>query len=64
VIAEALASGPRTRQSSESLVLQSSRASGGAYTVLLYQKMGRHLYFDEACFATDATITAENPCVP
>jgi hypothetical protein len=64
VLTEALAAGPRTRQAAASLVLQSPRTSDGIYTVLLYQRLGRHLYFDEACFATDATITAENPCVP
>jgi hypothetical protein len=64
VVTEALAGGGRPKQASQALVLQSARTSDGVYTVLLYQKMGRYLYFDEACFATDATISAENPCIP
>jgi hypothetical protein len=65
VITEAL-SGLRLRrhplQSSESLVTSSIPAANGVMTVLLYQRMGRNLYFDEACFATAATLFLENPC--
>ena len=64
VITEALTGGIRPRQIAESLVLQSGPAANGIYTVLLYQQLGRNLYFDEACFVTAANLSFENPCVP
>jgi hypothetical protein len=64
VITEGLVDGTRPRQTAESLVDQSGPAANGIYTVLVHQRMGRHDYYDEACFATDATISFQNPCVP
>ena len=64
VLTEALVGRTHQRQSRESVVMQSDRAANGMYTVMQYQRMGRHLYFDEACFATDSDLLSENPCAP
>jgi hypothetical protein len=61
-LTEALRQGGRIRGEVQSLIRQSSPAANGVSTVLLYQKLGREIYLDDACFATDATIQLENPC--
>jgi len=64
VLTEALMGRSHQRQSPESVVIQSDRTANGIYTILRFQRMGRYLYLDEACFATDSDLLSENPCVP
>ena len=60
VLWEALKDGPKG-VFSESRRLVSDDASSDKSTVLLYQRVGRHLYFDEACFV-DVHRHDRNPC--
>lgn len=62
VLTEALRQGGRAKGSAQSLIRSSTPTAAGVSTVLLYQKFGRDIYLDDACFATDVTMQLENPC--
>jgi hypothetical protein len=59
VLHEALVNGPKFRPFQHD-TLVSGKANGKS-TVLRYQRAGRHLYFDEACFVEKVGY-GSNPC--
>ncbi len=60
ILKEALRGGPRSIDF-ERKQIRSSEIKGGLSTVLLYQRVGQHTYFDEACL-TDSRLNDSNPC--
>ncbi len=60
VLNEALKNGPNKVQF-QSKRIASEASVAGKSTILLYQQVGRQLYFDEACYV-DLHGTGQNPC--
>jgi hypothetical protein len=62
VLKEALAGGPH-KLGSQLKVIASGQPSSGKKTVLIYQQLEHHRYFDEACLVElQASGSKENPC--
>jgi hypothetical protein len=61
VLQEALAGGPPS-VSFEHRTAISERAANGKTTILMYQKLSKQVYFDQACFKDAAASKAQNKC--
>jgi len=61
VLREALAGGPPS-VSFERRTAISESAANGKKTVLMYQQLGKQVYFDQACFKNAAAGNAKNEC--
>ena len=61
VLQEALAGGPPS-VSFEHRTAISERAANGKTTILMYQKMSKQVYFDQACFKDALASKAQNKC--
>ena len=61
VLREALKGGPPS-VSFERRTAISEHAANGKTTILMYQQMGKQVYFDQACFKNAATSKAQNKC--
>jgi arylsulfatase A-like enzyme len=61
VLRESLASGPPTLPFDHRTAISGTAANGKA-TVLMYQQLGKQVYFDQACFKVAPANKAENPC--
>jgi arylsulfatase A-like enzyme len=61
VLRESLASGPPTLPFDHRTAISGTAANDKA-TVLMYQQLGKQVYFDQACFKVAPANKAENPC--
>ena len=58
---EALTGGPATVPS-EHRVAVSKGAAGGKATILMYQQLGKQVYFDKACFKVEGSTKGQDAC--
>jgi len=61
VLREALAGGPPSVSFERRTAISESAANGGK-TILMYQEMGKQVYFDQACFKNTAGAKVLNKC--
>ena len=61
VLREALAGGPASLSFERRTVFSESAANGKA-TILMYQQLGKQVYFDQACFENAAATMGKTPC--